>query len=214
MLKLFVRLSSLLLALQLLGCGTTANISNAWVDPELKDKDLHGVLVLAISEKEETRVDFEDAYTKALLDKNIHAVASHTLFSLKADKDEVLAAAREAKLDTILVTRYAGTVDEEVFHRGNTYYTRGPIYGGGYHGNFGGYYGYTKAYSDPNVYTMNSYVSLVCDLYETDTEKPVWQVASMAMDPKDRDELRDAFIASFIKQMMIDKASLQKMDEG
>jgi hypothetical protein len=61
---------------------------------------------------------------------------------------------------------------------------------------------------------MNSYVSLVCDLYETDTEKPVWQVASMAMDPKDKDELRDAFIESFIKQMMIDKASLQKMDEG
>lgn len=213
MLKIIMRLSSLLLALQLVACGTTANISNAWVDPDLKDKDLHGVLVLAIAKKEDTRVDFEDAYTKALLKKNIHAVASHTLFSLKADKDEVLAAARGAKLDTVLVTRYAGTVDEEVFHRGNTYYTRGPVYGGGYQGSFGGYYGYTKAYSDPNVYTSNSYVSLVCDLYETESEKAVWQVASMAMDPRDKDELRDAFIDSFIKQMMVDKASLENPEK-
>lgn len=211
MLKLFLRLSSLLLVIQLLGCGTTANINNAWVDPDLLGKELHGVLVVAISEKEAARIDYEDAYTKALLDKDIHAVASHTLFSLKADKEKVLAVAREEKLDTILVTRYAGTMDEQVFHRGTTYYARTPMYGSRHHGNFGGYYGYTKAYSDPNVYTMNSYVSLVCDLYETDTEKPVWQVASTAMDPEDRDELRDAFIEAFVKQMMVDKANLEKM---
>ena len=68
MLKLILPLSCLLLALQLSACGTTAKINNAWVDPDLKAQDLQGVLVLLITKKEQTRVDFEDAYTKALLD--------------------------------------------------------------------------------------------------------------------------------------------------
>lgn len=201
MLQISLRLAAIVLIVQLTACGTTAKITNAWVDPSLQGKAFKGVLVIAITDKEASRIDFEDAYTKALLNEGAHAVASHTLFTLKADKDEVLEVARLAGLDTILVTRYAGKVDEAVFHRGTTYYDVVPTYGSSYRGRFGGYYGYSKAYSDPDVWTTNSYISLISDLYETSTEKPIWKSASIALDPKDHDELRDAFIDSFVKQM-------------
>ena len=201
MLKNIMQAGFLVLAMQLAGCGTTAEISNAWVDPALQSKDLKGVLVVGIAKKQELRIEFEDAFTKRLVKEGSHAIASHTLIPLKADKDEVLAVARLAGLESILVIRYAGSVEEPVWHRGTTYYALTPVYGADYHGRFGGYYGYAKAYSDPDIWTTNKYVSLVCDLYNTATEEPVWQASSIAMDPDERSELRDAFINAFVKQM-------------
>jgi hypothetical protein len=207
MLKIGLRLMPLLLTILLAGCGTTAQISNAWVAPDVASKNLKGVLVVAVAKKEETRISFEDAFTKKLIAEGAHAVASHTLFDGDAEKGEVLAVAKLAGLSTILVTRYAGTVDEQVLHPGATYYEVVPDYGADYRGGFGGRYGYSyaKAYSDPDVWTTNSYVSLVCDLYDSFTEEALWKASSVAIDPKDYDELQEAFISAFVKQMIKQK---------
>ena len=201
MLRIFLSM----MAVVLVGCGTTADITGTWVDPNLKEKDLSGVLVIAVTEKEEARINFEDAYSEALKDKGINAVASHTLVSGKANKtkkESIIAAAKKAGLDTLLVSHYAGTVEQPVFHQGRNYYDVVPAYGNYGYGRFGGYYGQVvKVGSSPDVWTSNKYVILVSDLYETATEEPLWQATSQTMNPDNRIELRDAFIDAFVGQM-------------
>ncbi|MEH6559408.1 MAG: hypothetical protein V7459_13460 [Oceanicoccus sp.] len=195
-------LFSIALILCLAACGTTATIGDSWVKPDFKDKDLNGVLVVAVSHDETMRTEFEQAYTKALQEQGINAVSSYTLAAGATKKEDVIAAANAAQLDTILVTRYAGTFEQPVFYQGRSYYARTPAYGGGYHGRFGGYYTQiTKVYSQPDVWMNNKYVTLVSDLYEVATEDHLWQASSSSLNPENMDKLRDAFITSFVKQM-------------
>lgn len=202
MLRVFLYLC----ALTLTGCGTTSEITRAWVAPDFKEKKLKGVLVIAIADKQAARINFEDAHTAALTRKGINAVASHTLVSDKASKtskDLIIAAAKQAGLDTLLVSHYAGTIEQPVLHKGTDYYRTVPAYGGNYgHGRFGGYYGrVVKVGSTPDMWTTNKYVILVSDLYETATEEPLWQATSKTIKPDNRIELRDAAIESFVDQM-------------
>ncbi len=189
----------------LAACGTTSQITGTWIEPEIKDKDLSGVLVIAVAEKEEGRINFENAYTAALKAKGVNAVASHTLVPgiiNKTKKERVISEAKKAELDTILVSHYAGTVEEPVFHQGRNYYDVVPAYGGYDYGRFGGYYGrVVKVGSSPDVWTTNKYVILVSDLYETASEKPLWQATSQTVNPDNRNELRDAIIEAFVGQM-------------
>jgi hypothetical protein len=210
MLIFFKALIAIVIVSLLSACGTTAEITDAWIEPELNNKNLNGVLVVAISKSEKTRISFEQAYTDALKKKGVNAMASYALVDGKAKKEDLLLAAKEADLETILVARYAGTVEEPVLYKGTNYYARSPVYGGGYHDRFGGYYGHlTKVYSTPDVWTTNSFVIVVSDLYETATEEHLWQASSRAMNPDNMTDLRDAFIRSFVKNMdeqkMLDK---------
>ncbi|MGK0442359.1 MAG: hypothetical protein ACJA0N_002169 [Pseudohongiellaceae bacterium] len=198
MLRLFAYFSIIILA----GCGTTAEITTAWVEPNLQKKELKGVLVIAVTDKQTARVNFEDAYTKALNKKGATAIASHTLVPGKATKEAVIAAAKKAGLDTLLVSHYVGRVEEPVYYQGTTYYGIVPAYGGGYHNQFDRYYGQVvKIGSSPDIWRTNNYVLLVSDLYETATEKPIWQAGSRSIDPDNRKELRNAFIDAFVDQM-------------
>ncbi|ARN74249.1 hypothetical protein BST96_09030 [Oceanicoccus sagamiensis] len=189
----------------LAACGTTSDITGTWVEPSIKDKDLEGVLVVAVTEEREARVNFEDAYTQALKEKGVRAVASHTLVPGKLNKtkkEQVINAAKKSDLDTILVSHYAGTIEEPVFHQGRNYYDVVPAYGGYDYGRFGGYYGrVVKVGSSPDVWTSNKFVILVSDLYETATEEPLWQATSQTVNPDDRTELRNAIITAFVGQM-------------
>lgn len=200
MLKVILLVTVFILA----GCGTTAEITKAWVDPTFKEKNLRGVLVIAVAEREAARINFESAYTDELKSQGINAIASHTLAPGKATKEEVIAAAKKAGLDTLLVSHYAGTIEEPVYHQGTTYYGRVPAYGGNYHDRFGGYYGQVvEIGSTPDIWTTNKYVLLVSDLYETATEKHLWQATSKSIIPDNRAELRDAFIEAFVEQMKL-----------
>ncbi len=201
MLRMFLCVGVLLLT----ACGTTSDITGTWIDPKINEKNLQGVLVIAVTEQEEARINFEDAYTGALKKKGINAVASHTLVPGKANKtkkDRVVAAAKKAGLDTLLVSHYAGTLEEPVFHQGRNYYDVVPAYSGYDYGRFGGYYGrVVKVGSSPDVWTSNKYVILVSDLYETATEEPLWQATSQTINPDNRIELRDAIVEAFVGQM-------------
>ncbi len=204
------RTSALAVMVFLVGCGTSAQITSSWVDPEITPQDLDGVLVIAVTGKtpdhQEVRADFERAFAKELNDRGVRAVASYTVLKNTSSKDEVLTVANKLKLDTILVTRYAGTVSEDVYHEGDSYYAYAPVYNSGYDGGFGGYYGRIyKVYQEPDVWTTNSYVSVISDLYETATEKRIWEASSNAIDPGDMTELRDAFISAFVDEMTRDK---------
>jgi nucleotide-binding universal stress UspA family protein len=190
----------ILLAALISACNTNSSITHSYVDPVLKELGLDGVLVIAISKKQEARKDFEQAFADALNRRGVRAVAGHTLLSAnKPSSEEVITAAKKANLDTIMVTRYLGKMTDEIYHPGTIYYGVTPAYGAGYHGGFGGYYGraYEVAYEQP-VWTTNVVHTLVSDLYVTATKDHMWQAVSDTIQASGDKKLRNDAINGLI----------------
>ena len=185
------------------GCANNSTITHSYIDPTVNKLDLSGVMVIAVTKKMESRIDYEDAFAKALRAKGINAVASHTLLpQLKPNKDEVIEAASGAHLDTVLVTRYLGAQNQEVYHPGTIYYGVAPAYSpyGGY--GYGGYYGraYEVAYQQP-VWTTNVTYTLTSDLFATEDRLHLWQAVSETIKAGGEKKLRNDVIHSFIDNM-------------
>ena len=186
-----------LFAGSLTACGNSA-ITHSYVDPVLVKLDLDGVLVVAVAKKKSARIDFEDAFAKALNSRGVRAEVSYKLVpSTKASAEEVIAAAKQANLETILVTRYLGATTEDIYHPGTIYYDIAPAYGMG--GGFGGYYGraYEVAYQQP-VWTSNVTHTVVSDLYVTETRDHMWQAVSDTIKASSTNKLRNDAIGSLI----------------
>jgi hypothetical protein len=200
-------LLSLLLLCFLAACSNNAEIKYAYIDPTVKNKDLHGALVIGVAREQASRISFETRFARALERKGVRAIASHTLFpGEKMTTEQAIAIANENKLDTILLTRYVGESAQDVYHPGTIYYGVAPVYGGGYNRRFGSYYGraYEVAYEAP-VTTTNVTVTLVSDLYEVKTEEHLWQAVSDAIRAGSQNDLLDAFINSFVNNMVEQK---------
>ena len=185
------------------GCANNSTITHSYIDPTANKLNLRGVMVTAVTKKAESRIEYEDAFAKVLRGKGVNAVASHTLLpQLKPTKDEVIEAATHAKLDTVLVTRYLGKQNQEVFHPGTIYYDVAPAYSpyGGY--GYGGYYGraYEVAYEQP-VWSTNVTYTLTSDLFATGDQLHLWQAVSETIKAGGSKKLRDDTIKSFVSNM-------------
>lgn len=188
-----------LLAIAVSGCGINSQITHSFVDPQFKELELHGVMVVAVVNEPSVRTEFEDAFARALTRRGVHAVASHTLLpQRKPTAEQVVAEAEKAGLDTVLVTRYVGEKTEEVYHPGAVYYAVTPAFDPGY-GTFSGYYGRATevAYQQP-VWTANVSHTLISDLYVAKTRKRLWQATSDTIEAGGRSRLLDDAIDALI----------------
>jgi hypothetical protein len=182
------------------GCTGNSEITHSYVSPDLDKLDLEGVLVVGVADQQAARVNFENEFTKVLSRHGVRAQASHTLVpQTKASAEEIIAAAKSANLDTILVTRYIGESSEDVYHPGTVYYGVTPAYGGGHYRGFGGYYAhaYEVAYEQP-VWTSNVTHTLVSDLYVTATKEHLWQAVSETLQSGSTQQVRNDSIKGLI----------------
>ncbi len=189
-----------LLVIIISGCTNNTNITSSYIDPEIKKHDLQGIMVVAVAKKEQARKDFETAFADALSRHGVRAVASHTLVpATKPDAEVILAAAKKANLETVLVTRYIGASSADVYHPGTIYYGVTPAYGVGNYNSFGGYYGraYEVAYEQP-VWSTNTTHTLVSDLYATETKAHMWQAVSDTIQASSNKKLRNDAISAVI----------------
>lgn len=206
------KLTLLLCAALLTACASNATVTKTWMAPDIGDKDLHGVLVLAISQDAVKRQRFEDAFTQALKQQGVNAVASYTINSAKKiTKADVIKMAAEVKVDTVLVTSFAGRDQQEVLHRGRTYYGVQPIYTGNY-GSGRGYYGRGGVYGAPfeiahvpDFYAQHKSLHLEANLYEIATEENLWRTAAGMDESDDNKAMMNSFIKSFMTQLKADK---------
>jgi hypothetical protein len=208
------RLLSLISLLLIAACSSTpsANITHSWISKDIEQKqDLSGVLVLAISNKAEARQRFEREFTAALTKQGVRAVASYTLKGgAKISKEDVKAMGRKENLDTVLITTFAGRDQEEVLHRGRTYYGVQPIYTGGGYYRRGGYYGggYGAVYEIahvPDFYAQHKSLHLEANLYEIATEEHLWVAASGITESESKQTMLDSFIDAFMTQLKADE---------
>jgi hypothetical protein len=202
-----VALNAIAIAALLAACSNNAEIKYAYIDPKVHKKDLDGVLVIGVAKQQASRVAFEDRFSETLKGKGVRAMAAHDLVpGDDITTEQAIAVANENKLDTILLTRYVGESSKDVYHPGTIYYGVAPMYGGPYNRRFGSYYGhaYEMAY-EPPVTTTNVTITLVSDLYEVKTEEHLWQAVSDAIKAGSENQLLDAFINSFVNNMIEQK---------
>jgi hypothetical protein len=205
------RFLSLISLLIIAACSSTpsATITHSWISKDIEEKqDLSGVLVLALASKVEARQRFEREFTDAMTRQGVRAVASYTLKGgVEITKEDVVAMGKKANLDTVLITTFAGRDQQEVLHRGRTYYGVQPIYtGGGYYRRGGGYYGavYEIAHV-PDFYAQHKSLHLEANLYEISTEEHLWVAASGITETENSQTMLDSFIDAFMKQLKTDK---------
>lgn len=193
---------SLLCLIFLLGCSATASIEKSWVDKDIHTKDLQGVLVLAVAPTEDGRRAFEQDFTNALQKQGIHAVPSYTLKGgTKIEKDDVIAMAAKAEVDTVLVTLFAGRDESEVLHAGRKYYAYAPVYGRDAYGR-GRVYGVPyQVGQTSDFWAQHKSIHLTAKLYEVKTEELLWQAYSGMEEQSDVDAMRPTFIKSFMKDL-------------
>jgi hypothetical protein len=182
--------------------STTAKVGKSWVDKDIHTRDLQGVLVVAVANTEEGRRAFEQEFTTALQKQGVHAVASYTLKGgTDLDKEDVIAMAAEAEVDTALVTLFAGRDHSEVLHPGRKYYAYAPVYGGGYYGR-GRVYGVPyQVGQTSDFWAQHNSIHLEASLYEVKTEELLWRASSGMDEQSEISAMRPAFIKSFMQDL-------------
>ena len=196
----------LLLGIYLLvlgGCGTNTEIVSGFARPDLEGLDLEGVLVVGVTQQQKARVKFEDDFSRALGRFDVRVQASHNLVPQeRPTAEDIIAAAQNADLDTVLVTRYIGETREDIYHPGKVYYGIAPAYGISHYDRFGGYYAHAweVAYQQP-VWTSNVTHTLVSDLYVAETREHLWQAVSETLQAGSNEEVRDDAIKGLIRNL-------------
>jgi len=177
-------------------------VEKSWVNKDIHKKDLQGVLVVTVANTAEGRRSFEQEFTQALVKHGVHAVASYTLKSgTEITKEDVAAMAKQAEVDTALVTLFAGRDQSAVLHPGRRYYSWAPVYGNDYYGR-GRVYGVPyEVGRTEDFWAEHKSIHLTAKLYEIKTEERLWQVNSGMEEGTDVAEMRKAFVASFMKDL-------------
>jgi len=190
------------LVVLLAACSPTATIEKSWVNKDIHTRDFQGVLVVAVANTAEGRRSFEQEFTKALQQRGIYAVASHTLKGgTELTKEDVIAMANEAEVDTALITLFAGRDHSEVLHPGRKYYAYSPIYGRDAYGR-GRVYGVPYQVGEiPDFWAQHTSVHITAKLYEVKTEERLWQAFSGMEEESDVSAMRSAFIDSLMHDL-------------
>lgn len=185
--------------------SNSAKIEKSWVAEDALERNLSGVLVVAIASKEQGRKRFEDEFTERLVAKGARAVASHTLKrGVKISKEDVADMAAQAKVDTVMVTTFAGRDSTEVLHPGRRYYAYRPVYGGGYYGR--GVYGVPwEVGRTSDFWSEHKSLHLEASIYEVSNSELLWRASAGITDTNDVDSMLKSFIAAFIDELHDDK---------
>lgn len=187
-------------------CSTTAKVGKSWVDEDIHTRNVQGVLVVAMATTEEGRRAFEQEFTSALQKQGVHAVSSYTLKGgTDLNKEDVIAMAAEAEVDTVLVTLFAGRDHSEVLHPGRKYYAYAPVYGRGYYGR-GRVYGVPyQVGQTSDFWAQHNSIHLEASLYEVKTEELLWRASSGMEEQSEVSAMRPAFIKSFMQDLAAQK---------
>jgi hypothetical protein len=173
------------------------------VHPELEKLKLEGVLVVGVTQQQTARVKFEDDFTRSLSRAGVLATASHTLLpQALASRNEIVAAAESADLDTILIARYIGQTAGQEYRPGAINYGVAPAYGSDYYRDFDDYFSraYEVAYQQP-VWTNKVTYTLVSDLYVASTGAHLWQAVSETLQGDSTEQVRDKAIKKLVKDL-------------
>jgi hypothetical protein len=201
--KSFDLVLSISLIILLSGCSSV-NVLNSWKGDNVSAIMEKNVIVIARTDNNKARTDFENEIVKQLSARGIKATASYTKFpKLNPDQEvteerkaEIIASLLKQGFNAVVLTVVKDVEEmtkgtyEEAHYSGGTYYGYYPRYYGGLYT----YYNNPSSYSTLGNYeaesftvqTANNYVleTVIYDLDETDEKQLVAVVTSKIEDPE------------------------------
>lgn len=157
------------------------SISPIQEDRDYAEKPISSCMVVGIAMEPEKRDMYEDEMALALKRVGVRAVAGHSLVPAGREQDvEALRrAAREAGVQTVMLTYMRGVVEKDVQVEPSSYEVR-PVavpLGNGYR------MAYSHVHTTP-VHQKMVTVRLKTDLYDVKTEKIIWSAATSTINPQ------------------------------
>jgi hypothetical protein len=190
-------IGSLLVALvALAACGATT-LKNTWKDDKYTGGAFSRIMVVGVGANEANRRSFEKLFAKELGEEGVSAVAGYTLLpdEKKATAESVLAAAKKAKVQAVLVTFYRGMKAQRVQPAASTA-----------HGsNFNS--AYNRIYIDThskNYYQTRNWIKLETELYTVPGAKKVWSATSGTIEQANMEQLVKSLADSIAKKLRSD----------
>lgn len=186
--------SCLLLVMLINACAPVKNLE-VWKN---EDYDLRPArtLVIALTQKENIRKQFENVLSDQLAKRGVEAIAGHKVLpplGEKPDRELVIAKVKELGVDSVLVARSIS--QSEI-----TNHQYGAIVLGGVAVYSDGWYGYSYGYSynreyDTDVFTIST------KLYDVDSKLPAWSYLSQVNVEGSREGAVNLFIPTIIKHL-------------
>ena len=194
-------LCAVLLLMTLVACNKAAStsFSQSYRNPGYEQTVFKQVLVIAVTQDEESRKTFEDALASAIAGQGGTAAPSYTVLpdSSQVSEEQLYAVIRTSGVDGVLLTRLLSvdksseyTPPKKYNNPQTRYYPAGPGWGYGY----GGYYGfYGTTYAEvhsPGYFDTSTTLTLESNLYSVATNELVWTGRSETIDPHSIEEAR------------------------
>ena len=175
------------------GCAST-KVGETWVSETHTGGPVSDVLVIGVTDQETIRRVYEDKFVQQLSAIGVDAVSSADALAIhagnKVEKEDVLEVVRKYGNDAVLITHLVSEEKKEVYHP--------PRYYGGYYD----YYDYAYDFSyQQGYYTTDTIIRLETNLYDVQTEKPIWSGQSRTWNPSSDEKLIDEVIETVIKSM-------------
>ncbi len=192
-------------------CKTTAtNFSQSYRNPGYEETVFKKVMVIGVTQDQETRQAFENALASAIKNEGGTAQASITVLPHEDQitEDQLHAAIDAGGFDGVLLTRLL-SVDKsqeytppKKYNKPRTrYYPASPGWGYGY-GGFYGFYGTTYAeVHEPGYFDTSTTLKLETNLYSVATNELVWTGQSETIDPDSIEDARASMTKAVAKKL-------------
>ncbi|NOQ47059.1 MAG: hypothetical protein GQ559_10390 [Desulfobulbaceae bacterium] len=182
-------------------CSST-NVTGLWKKSDYAGQPLTSVLVVALTDDNNSRVIWEDKMALQFNNSGVSAVPSAKAFpgDEKITKEEVLQYVEEKNIESILVTSLVDVKKETTYHP--------PTMSGGFDGSYG-YYNrfdryyprtYDRVYS-PGYTATSTKVLLETNLYQSDSRELIWSMSSKTSDPASVNTLVESVGKQVVKNL-------------
>ena len=190
------------MALVVLGCGRTTELTDVWADSLWDGEPIDNVLVIGVSRDPEIRSTFENYFVEQFKKEKVQAFSAAAALGVgRLDSTAVARYVKDQEIDAILVTRLLGSDVDRTYVQGTGY--MGPIYYGGFYGYYN--YGYT-AMSTPGYLAESTVIRLETNIYLRDS-RLLWSAISDTFNPGSENEvikgLAQAVLDDLYKRRML-----------
>ena len=199
------RISVAALLLILSACSTTS-LKETWINPQYQGgKGFHKILVLAVSENETYRRNFEDSLTKQLENKGVFAEQGYILFPgrLRPDKSVIAKKIAEKGFDAMIISKVTGRENKKVVHYRDVYDPDAPPFihpfvGRGWYDYYSWNYDLVHEYSYTAQYQVLTAESTI---YDTGNDHLIWSAESETVVEGDVKDLIDSLVSALVDEL-------------
>ena len=182
----------------IVGCAAT-KLKQTSMDESYRGKLLSNILVIAVTDKQDSRRAFERHFVTLLKATGVKSVSSVNAIPIPADqkleKEAILKAVQKFGNDAVIVSHLVGVEKTEVYNPAPRSYT-------GFYGYYDNVYGHVHG---RGYYSTTSIVRLETNLYDVKSEKLVWSGKSETWNPATDKQLNEEVVKEVIKELQKNK---------